>query len=111
MPLIVCAPEPPATKPKPPWRERKERYIAHVREATADVLRVSCADKVHNARSILLDYRDQGERLWKRFSVGGDETLWYYEQLVVAFRHAGGGRLVDELDRVVREIGRLSGRR
>ncbi len=98
-------------KPKPPWRERKERYIAHVREAPADVLRVSCADKVHNARSILLDYREQGERLWERFSVGGDETLWYYEQLVAAFRHAGGGRLVDELERVVREIGRLSGRR
>jgi hypothetical protein len=98
-------------KPKPPWRERKERYIAHLQEASPEVLRVSCADKVHNARSILLDYRTQGEKLWGRFSASGDETLWYYEQLLGAFRRRGGGQLVDELARVVGEIGRLSGRR
>jgi (p)ppGpp synthase/HD superfamily hydrolase len=98
-------------RPKPPWRMRKERYIAHVREAGPDVRRVSCADKVHNARAILLDYRTHGERLWDRFSASGDETLWYYEQLVEAFQRTGGGPLVEELARIVREIGRLSGRR
>jgi hypothetical protein len=66
---------------------------------------------VHNARSILFDYREHGESLWDRFSASGDETLWYYEQLVLAFQHGGGGRLVEELERVVREIGRVSGRR
>ncbi len=98
-------------RPKPPWRERKERYIAHVRHAGPEVRRVSCADKLHNARSILLDYRRDGERVWDRFTATGDETLWYYEQLLEVFRHGGGGPLVEELARVVGELGRLSGRR
>jgi hypothetical protein len=97
--------------PKPPWKQRKTAYIAHVREAGPEARRVSCADKVHNARSILFDYRTQGEALWSRFSASADETLWYYEELVKAFKETGGGRLVEELERVVREIGRLSGRR
>ncbi len=29
--------------PKPPWRERKEKYIDHLREADASVRRVSAA--------------------------------------------------------------------
>src|SRR4029079_15819871 len=32
------------TPPKPPWRERKERHVAHVAEADASVLLVSAAD-------------------------------------------------------------------
>ncbi len=50
--------------PKPPWRERKEKYIAHLRHAPHEVLRVSVADKLHNARAILRDLRKHGERLW-----------------------------------------------
>jgi GTP pyrophosphokinase len=53
--------------PKPPWRERKERYVQHLECAGASVLRVSVADKVHNARAILQDYRAVGEELWSRF--------------------------------------------
>lgn len=90
--------------PKPPWKERKLRYIEHVRQASAAVRRVSCADKVHNARAILRDYRLLGERLWERFSSSGDETLWYYRELLAAFRGAGSGPLVEELARVVGEL-------
>src|SRR5262252_670906 len=50
--------------PKPPWKERKVQYLAHLREASAEVRLVSAADKVHNARAILADYRDLGEALW-----------------------------------------------
>jgi len=96
------------TKPKPPWRERKERYVAHIREAGADVRRVSSADKLHNARSILADYRILGDGIFDRFTASRSETLWYYRALVESFRAAGGGRLVDELDRVVSEIEDLS---
>jgi (p)ppGpp synthase/HD superfamily hydrolase len=98
-------------KPKPPWQERKTRYLERLRGADAQARRVSCADKVHNARAILLDYRTFGERLWERFSASGDQTLWYYEELVQVYRNGGGGRLAEELARVVSEIGRLSGRR
>jgi (p)ppGpp synthase/HD superfamily hydrolase len=96
------------TQPKPPWRERKERYVAHIRHAPADVRRVSSADKLHNARSILADYRSLRDDLWKRFTASKSETLWYYRSLVESFRSAGGGRLVDELDLVVSELERLA---
>lgn len=56
--------------PKPPWRERKETYIARLNEpgTTAGILRVVAADKLHNARAILDDYRRYGDRLWERFA-------------------------------------------
>lgn len=94
--------------PKPPWRARKERYVAHIREAPPDVRRVSAADKLHNARAILADYRVIGDALWKRFSGGKDGSLWYYRALIDAFRTHAPTPVVDELDRVVREIEALS---
>src|SRR5215471_10833337 len=82
--------------PKPPWRERKEAYIAHVRSASRSVRLVSGSDKLHNARAILGDYRTHGEALWSRFTGGRDGTLWYYRSLVDAYRTAGPSPLVDE---------------
>lgn len=70
---------------KPPWRERKEAYIAAIATKPAGAVRVSIADKLHNAHSILADERRLGPALYARFSVGRDETLWYYAGLVVAF--------------------------
>jgi hypothetical protein len=95
------------TYPKPPWRERKERHIAHLRQASADVRRVSIADKLPNARAILADFRRQGDVLWNRFNGGKEGTLWYYRALVDTLRQGGASRLVEELDRVVTELERL----
>lgn len=99
------------TMPKPPWRERKEAYIAHIAGASASVRLVSAADKLHNARSILADYRQLRDALWGRFTGGREGTLWYYRALVDAFRAENGGptALLDELDRTVSEIERLAG--
>jgi GTP pyrophosphokinase len=94
--------------PKPPWRPRKEAYIAHVRKASASVRLVSASDKLDNARAILADYRVLGESLWKRFHGGKEGTLWYYRELVKAFRENGAQPLIDELDRVVTEIEHLA---
>ena len=98
------------TTPKPPWKDRKVRYIEAIRHEPADARLISAADKLHNARDILADYRQHGEEVWSRFRGGRDGTLWYYRALVEAFRAAGGNRLVDELDRVVSELEALAGR-
>jgi GTP pyrophosphokinase len=90
--------------PKPPWRARKEAYIAHVAQASASVRLVSMADKLHNARSILRDYRTQGEELWNRFRGGREGTLWYYRALVNAYRQAGASPLLEELEDAVAEL-------
>jgi (p)ppGpp synthase/HD superfamily hydrolase len=94
--------------PKPPWRERKERYIAHLEEAPEGVLRVSLADKVHNARAILADYREVGEDLWSRFKGSREESLWYYRTLADLFCRRRPGPLADELRRTVDEIEALA---
>ncbi len=95
-------------EPKPPWRARKETYVAHLRNAPRDVLRVSVADKLHNARSILSDLKRHGGGLWSRFSGGRDGVLWYFRSLVTVYQDAGVGFLADELDRVVSEIEKLA---
>jgi (p)ppGpp synthase/HD superfamily hydrolase len=95
--------------PKKPWIERKQAYIQHARRLPRPSLRVSAADKVHNSYAILRDLRNTGEEVWTRFNAGADDVIAYYESLVRAYREAGGGRLVDELDRIVRGIRREMG--
>ena len=90
--------------PKPPWRARKEAYIAHIAGASSSIRLVSTADKIHNATAILRDYRRIGEAVWDRFKGGRDGTLWYYRALVDATRAAGQSAIVDELDRLVCEL-------
>jgi len=96
-------------QPKEPWMDRKRRYIEHARTLTPSSLRVSAADKIHNAYAILRDLRNTGERTWTRFNAGADDVISYYQSLVRAFRDAGGGPLVDELERIVRGIEREMG--
>ena len=97
------------SQPKAPWLERKRQYAEHARTLAPASLRVSAADKVHNAYAILRDLRTTGERVWERFNANADDVVAYYQSLVRAYREAGGGRLVDELDRIVRAIEREMG--
>jgi (p)ppGpp synthase/HD superfamily hydrolase len=92
------------TYPKPPWRERKEAYIRHLKSADAETRLVSAADKLNNVRSILSDYREVGESIWARFNGGRDGTLWYYRALVVEFLRGKPNRLIRELELAVREL-------
>ncbi len=96
------------TSPKPPWRGRKEAYIAHLKDASPESRRVSLADKLHNARSILSDLRLDGEETWAKFNGGKVGTLWYYRTLLDTFKELEKNFLVDELERVVIEIENLA---
>ncbi|MEO8044203.1 MAG: HD domain-containing protein [Spartobacteria bacterium] len=93
---------------KPPWRERKEKYIAHLETASASTRLVSASDKLHNARAIVHNLRGDGDAIWAHFKGGKEGALWYYRSLVVAFRKHGESALVEELDRVVTEMERLA---
>lgn len=95
--------------PKRPWMDRKREYVEHARTLQQPSLRVAAADKVHNAYAILRDLRNSGETVWVRFNAPADDVIAYYEGLVRSFREAGGGKLVDELDRIVRGIQREMG--
>jgi hypothetical protein len=67
------------------------------------------ADKLHNARELLSDYRSQGDRIWDSFNAGKEKQLWLWRSLVEAFRSGGAsGRMFYELERVVTELESLS---
>jgi (p)ppGpp synthase/HD superfamily hydrolase len=69
------------------WRERKTRYLEHLEGGVSEsARRVTAADKLHNARSILTDYRTHGDAVWARFKQGqGIATRIYYRELALAF--------------------------
>ena len=90
--------------PKPPWRERKESYIRHLKNADADTRLVSAADKLNNVRSILSDYREVGESVWARFNGGREGTLWYYAALLREFQRGKANRLIRELALAVQKL-------
>jgi len=96
-------------RPKPEWRPRKEKYLARLSAKPRESLRVSAADKVHNARQILSDYRVIGEAVWERFNGKRDGTLWYYRSLADTLLERRPGPLTQELARVVGEFERLAG--
>lgn len=87
---------------KPQWLERKLAYLAHLKDAQPEDLRVPLADKLDNARSILSDYRLLGDKLWERFHAGKDDQLWFYSSAYSAFCAVGvTSPMLDELGRVV----------
>jgi (p)ppGpp synthase/HD superfamily hydrolase len=96
------------THPKPPWRERKEKYIRHLKTADADTRLVSAADKLNNVRSIVSDYRAIGESVWSRFAGGREGTLWYYRTLLDVFLRRKLNRITRELELTVSELESLA---
>jgi GTP pyrophosphokinase len=97
------------TMPKPPWRARKEAYIAHLETAGPDIWLVSCADKLYNARAIVTDLRALGDAMFDRFTGGKDGTLWYYTKLADLFARVSPGSLSVELGETVADMARLAG--
>jgi len=91
------------------WEERKVSYIERLRGEPDDVLLISAADKLYNAKSILDDYLVIGDAVWERFKRGADKQLWYFDELLAVFRAHPANRIVDELESVVRELSELVG--
>lgn len=90
--------------PKPPWKERKVRYIEALKHHTPDAWIVSCADKLHNGSAILRDYQELGDAVWERFKGGKEGTLWYYRSLADEFNRLMPGRLAKQLDEIVSRL-------
>ena len=89
------------TTPKPPWLERKTRYLQHLQQEGPDVLLVSACDKLHNARAIVSDQHAIGSAVFKRFSASREQVLWYYQSLAEIYQAKLPGRLADEVTRTV----------
>jgi len=88
------------------WMARKRRYLVHLPLVEDEgILRVSLADKVHNARSLARDYRAEGQALWERLTEkSAAEQLWYYRRLLEFFEEHRPGPLTDDLRAAVEEL-------
>jgi len=85
--------------PKPAWRPRKEKYLAHLCVAPDAVRVVACADKLHNLTCTIRDLRgNPGKDYWQRFSVGREEQIWYYGGCLEAFRQGRQPATFQELE-------------
>ena len=96
---------------KEEWSARKERYVEGIAGKPIEAVRVSIADKLHNARMIVFDHRAVGDGLWDRFRTkSAPDVLWYYESLLEAFDARrgelgpGGVAALEELERTVAEM-------
>ncbi|MBD1821811.1 HD domain-containing protein [Cyanobacteria bacterium FACHB-DQ100] len=92
------------TNPKPPWKERKLRYLENIHGATVEVRRVSLADKLHNARSLLIEWQRFGSSIWQRFSGDQEQTLWFYQELAAVYHATGSDEMTEEFTRTVRNL-------
>ena len=92
---------------KESWEARKNAYLARLRTEPEDVLVISAADKLYNAKAILDDLKEIGPAVWDRFKRGPKEQLWYFHSLLEVFEPRLNNRTVGELKRVVDEISYL----
>lgn len=90
--------------PKPPWRDRKEAYLKRLLDEEKDVRLVSLSDKVHNARSLILELRKGNASVWDQFKGGKEGTLWYYNTLKQVFLQTGRDLLTEEFSQLVNQI-------
>ena len=95
-------------EPKPDWVERKRGYLEEVTHADDETRLVSASDKLHNVRTILADYRKDGEAIWVRFNGKKEGTLWYYRALSDEYARKPN-RITRELELAVRELHTLCG--
>ncbi len=89
---------------KEPYGQRKTTYIMRLRREPDDVLLISAADKLYNAKAILDDFKEIGPAVFDRFKRGKDQQLWYFDELLKVFRAHPSNQIVDDLERVVKEL-------
>lgn len=94
-------------EPKPPWAIRKQAYVDHFRTRASDsALRVSAADKLHNARATLSDLRESDPPgTWTPHNACHHQSLWYYQAISdVVTRRLPKSRTGVELAKTVTEL-------
>jgi (p)ppGpp synthase/HD superfamily hydrolase len=94
-------------KPKPAWAIRKQEYVNRFRtNASESAMRVSAADKLHNARATLSDLRESDPTgTWAPHNACHHQSLWYYQAISEAVtRRLPTSRTGVELAKVVTEL-------
>lgn len=104
--VVACSDDLGGPRDERDWQDRKQEYLTHLEDPKlrTGALRVSAADKLHNARSILSDLREHGPSVWERFHADADAQRWYYSEVARILRDRHDSVLTRELGRVVDEL-------
>lgn len=93
----------------PPWRVRKEGYLARLAEETHESLLISAADKIHNLRSMASAHERLGGAMWGIFNAGPEEKLWFYRAIAdTVAERLGDCAASRELRRAVDDVAALA---
>ena len=97
-------------EPKPPWKPRKEAYLAHLRDPMTpkEACLISAADKLHNARCLVADLRAHGSVSLDKFNSPPEDIRWYYVSVAeILSDRLATSPLVAELNRTVETLAEL----
>lgn len=98
---LVLACSDTTVRPKPPWQERKDRHLAHLREQSAEVRLVVAADKLHNATCLVYEIQQMGDAAFDCFNAPKERVLWYYRAAVSALAEGWEHPILARLDATV----------
>ena len=85
------------------WRERKAERIEALKTASTEVCLVTCADKLHNLRTVISEFDDIGDAVWERFHGGEEAQKWYYRSVLESLRIQKEDRNIGTCNRVVQK--------
>ena len=93
----------------PPWRVRKEGYLAQLADDSPECLLISAGDKIHNLRSMVAAHGRLGDEMWGLFNAGPDEKLWFYGAIAdTVCQRLGDCAASRELRRAVDDVATLA---
>lgn len=80
-----------------PWEKRKMDYLMNIKNKSTEACLVTCADKIHNLKSLSYAYAIMGDALWRRFNASKEKKLWFYEKIYEEINKKTRHGLVREL--------------
>ena len=88
------------------WREKKTAQLKQLTDAPYDSKIVALGDKFSNLSGIVLDYRQIGDEVWKRFHApnGKPDVEWYYRSLAEALSELSDTQAYKEYLKLLEEV-------
>lgn len=94
---------------KETWMDRKATYLKKLKKDTYEAMMISAADKMHNLRSMMDEYKESGEAIWKRFNAPEERKLWFYGEVLSVLKARLKNPIVKELEKTYEEAEHLFG--
>lgn len=73
-----------------PWKERKLRYLAHLKDAPLGAIAICLADKIDNMMSLRHSVTEHGVGFLKVFNAPPAEIFWYHQECMFEASRAVG---------------------